>query len=319
LAYLAFFPRIVAGPIVRAGEFLPQLDERPRFTKATLGAALFLLMSGFLKKMAVADFLRENIVDRVFDFPAMYQSGEIVTAAVAFTLQIYGDFAGYTDIALGIALLFGIRLPENFDFPYRSVGLRDFWRRWHKSLSFWLRDYLYISLGGNRVAGWKVYRNLLVTMVLGGLWHGAAWTFVIWGFLHGAALAVERFVERRNEGKGVARTRGPVAGAVGALATFAFVAFAWTFFRADGMQTMRDMAGQIATFTWGLPNVSARVLIVMAAAAAGMWCPHRWYEAVRGAFLRLPWPAQMAVTAAVGYGIYSVSATGLAPFVYEQF
>ncbi|MCZ7583078.1 MAG: MBOAT family protein [Deltaproteobacteria bacterium] len=319
LAYMAFFPRLVAGPIVRAGEFVPQLAPRPRLSREDFGLAVFLLITGFVKKMAIADFLRENIVDRVFDFPAMYQTAEVLVASFAYSIQIYGDFAGYTDIALGLALLFGLRLPENFNFPYLATSLREFWHRWHISLSAWLRDYLYISLGGNRASSLKVYRNLMITMVLGGLWHGAAWSFVIWGALHGGALAVTRYWQRRTERRGVVKEHGPVMHAFLVVCTFIFVTIAWVFFRADDMRTISDMAGQLGTMTWRTTNVSARVWIVMGLAAAGMWCPPRLYEKLRGLFVRAPVPVQIGIGLAVGYGLYRFSSSALAPFVYEKF
>jgi alginate O-acetyltransferase complex protein AlgI len=319
LAYMAFFPRLVAGPIVRWSQFRPEIERRPALTRKDFGLALFLLMSGFIKKMALADFLRENIVDRVFDFPAMYQTSEILTAVLGFTVQIYCDFSGYTDIALGLALLFGIRLPENFNFPYLSESLRDFWRRWHISLSAWLRDYLYISLGGNRNKPWHTYRNLFLTMLLGGLWHGAGWTFVIWGGLHGAALAVTRFFERRREKAGVVRAPGIARRGLNLAATFIFVSIAWVFFRANDMGVIADIFKQIATLSWQAPNVSRNVVIALAAACVGMWFPPKWFAKIRDLYTGLPWFVQVAVAAGVGYMIFRVAASGLAPFVYEQF
>jgi len=319
LAFIAFFPRLIAGPIVRSETFLPQLDERPRIGRRDFGLAIFLLMSGFLKKMAIADYLRENIVDRVFDFPAMYQSAEILAAVFAFTVQIYCDFSGYTDIALGMALLFGLRLPENFAFPYLAGNLRDFWRRWHITLSTWLRDYLYISLGGSRTKPWRLHRNLLITMVLGGLWHGAAWTFVIWGALHGLALSATRFVQRRREKAGVVAAPSAFRKTLNVLFTFLFVSFAWAFFRADDLGTVADMFRQIGTMTWGIPNVSRGVLVAFAFAALGMWFPPRWFEKGRDRFVNAPAPLQIIIAAAVGYVIFRVFASEFAPFVYEKF
>jgi alginate O-acetyltransferase complex protein AlgI len=319
LAFMAFFPRLLAGPIVRSHQFLPALEEQPRLNRERIGLALFLLMSGFLKKMAIADFLRENIVDRVFDFPTMYQSLEVLAAVFGFTIQIYCDFSGYTDIALGLALLFGIRLPGNFEFPYLSASLQEFWRRWHMTLSFWLRDYLYISLGGNRGKSWKTYRNLFLTMVLGGLWHGAAWTFVIWGALHGAALAVERFIERLRKPVNASKEPGRVRTAVQIAFTFLFVSFAWIFFRANDVGVVIDILRQVASWTWETPNISREVVVALAVACAGMWCPPKWYAKIRGLFTRLPVPIQLIVAGLAGYMIFRVSAASLAPFVYEQF
>ncbi|MBZ0272144.1 MBOAT family protein [bacterium] len=317
-AYLAFFPRLVAGPIARADDLIPQLESRAGATRQDVSLAIFLLLSGFIKKIAIADYLRENIVDRVFDFPAMYQTAELVAASFAYTLQIYGDFAGYTDIALGLALLYSIRLPENFDFPYRAASPREFWHRWHITLSTWLRDYLYISLGGKRVRPWKLYRNLMITMVLGGLWHGAGWNFVAWGALHGVALCAHRPWSEWRRRRGKPEPRG-VSLALRVFATFLFVNFAWIFFRADDWGIVGDFFRQLTTLTFGMTNVSAPVLAVMAVAMAGMWCPPAWYVRFRDAFCRMPIAVQLLIAAAGGFAIWKLSAAGLAPFVYEKF
>jgi len=201
--YLSFFPHLVAGPIVRAAEFLPQLHGRrdPRSVQTSLG--LWLIAGGLVKKVVVATYLADRIVDPLFAVPAEHGGVEALVGVYAYAIQIYADFSGYTDMAIGLALLLGFRFPQNFDAPYTAVSLQDFWRRWHMTLSRWLRDYLYIGLGGNRGGRRRTYRNLMLTMVLGGLWHGAAWTFVVWGALHGGGLAVERwFGERRARRRG---------------------------------------------------------------------------------------------------------------------
>ena len=188
----AFFPHLVAGPIVRANELLPQL-RTPRDPRAVLaGPALLLIAGGFVKKTVVADELARRIVDPVFNDPLGRSGPEVVLAIYGFAGQIYCDFSGYTDMAIGLALLLGFKLPQNFDRPYTATSLRQFWRRWHMTLSRWLRDYLYIPLGGSREGPRRTYRNLMATMLIGGLWHGAAWTFVIWGAIHGTALSIER-------------------------------------------------------------------------------------------------------------------------------
>jgi D-alanyl-lipoteichoic acid acyltransferase DltB (MBOAT superfamily) len=192
LSFVAFFPHLVAGPIVRPRDLLPQLAGPARWSSAEASEGLFLIATGLLKKVVIGDFLALNLVDRVFDAPLMYSALECYAAVVGYALQIYCDFSGYTDIAIGSALLLGVRFPLNFNAPYKAHNIVDFWRRWHISLSTWLRDYLYISLGGNRRGKARTYLNLLLTMLLGGLWHGASWTFVVWGGLHGAALAVTK-------------------------------------------------------------------------------------------------------------------------------
>src|SRR4029078_6780569 len=196
----AFFPHIVAGPIVRANELLPQLrtPRDPRAVRA--GLALSLIVGGIVKKTVIADELARRVVDPVYSDPGAHSGAELLAAFYAFAGQIYCDFSGYTDMAIGLALLLGYQLPENFNRPYLALSLRDFWRRWHMTLSRWLRDYLYIPLGGNRKGRAKTYRNLMVTMLLGGLWHGASWTFALWGGIHGTALSGERFARERFPG-----------------------------------------------------------------------------------------------------------------------
>jgi D-alanyl-lipoteichoic acid acyltransferase DltB (MBOAT superfamily) len=196
--YEAFFPHLVAGPIVRAREFIPQLAS-PRDRRAVPATrAVFLICGGLVKKVVLADLLARRIVDPVFDTPGQHSSVEVLVAIYGYAVQIYCDFSAYSDIAIGIALLLGFRFPDNFDRPYAATSLQDFWRRWHVTLSRWLRDYVYIPLGGSRHGPRRTQLNLLVTMVLGGLWHGAAWTFVCWGALHGAGLAAERSLDRRR-------------------------------------------------------------------------------------------------------------------------
>lgn len=192
LSFVAFFPHLVAGPIVRPRDLLPQLAGPARFSASEATEGLFLIAVGLLKKVAIGDYLAVNLVDRVFDAPTQYSGLECYAGMLGYATQIYCDFSGYTDIAIGIALLLGVRMPRNFDAPYKATEMVDFWRRWHISLSTWLRDYLYISLGGNRHGRIRTYLNLMATMLLGGLWHGASWTFVVWGGLHGWALAVTR-------------------------------------------------------------------------------------------------------------------------------
>lgn len=205
LSFVAFFPHLVAGPIVRPRDLLPQLAGPPRFNAHEASEGLFLIALGLTKKIAIGDYLALNLVDRVFDAPLMYSSLEVYAATLGYALQIYCDFSGYTDIAIGSALLLGIRFPLNFNSPYKAHNVVDFWRRWHISLSTWLRDYLYIPLGGNREGHRRTYLNLFITMVLGGLWHGAAWTFVVWGALHGAALAANKWFAERLEARRLAR------------------------------------------------------------------------------------------------------------------
>jgi D-alanyl-lipoteichoic acid acyltransferase DltB (MBOAT superfamily) len=194
--FVLFFPQLVAGPIVRAQDLLPQLAELPALELEAATAGLFRIVIGLFKKIALADTLALTLVDRVFDAPSHFSAIEVVAGVYGYALQIYLDFSAYSDIAIGSAQVLGFTLPENFRTPYRSANLQEFWRRWHISLSSWLRDYLYITLGGSQGAPWRTYVNLILTMLLGGLWHGASWTFVVWGALHGFGLAVTRYFQR---------------------------------------------------------------------------------------------------------------------------
>jgi alginate O-acetyltransferase complex protein AlgI len=236
--YVLFFPHLIAGPILRPNELLPQLQQirRARDARFTLGAALFAL--GLVKKLVFADTLAA-IVDPVFKPDAIASGWEYLLAIYGFSIQIYCDFSGYTDMAIGLAYLLRIRLPTNFLRPYGAASVVEFWRRWHVTLSHWLRDYLYISLGGNRVGRVRQIANLMITMVLGGLWHGANWTFVMWGFLHGSALAIGHLLRGPMRRAGLSLPRW-----LGVVLTFQFVTIAWVFFRAPGLAVAcRVLAG----------------------------------------------------------------------------
>ena len=225
--FVTYFPELVAGPIVRASVFLPQIGRslRPSWHRAVVGAQVVLL--GLTKKLLIADRLAA-LVDPVFANPHAFDSATVLSAVVAYSLQIYFDFSGYSDMAIGISRIIGFDLPENFDMPYISTSITEFWRRWHITLSSWLRDYLYIPLGGNRKGPWRTYLNLFLTMLLGGLWHGAGWTFVFWGFLHGTGLAVHKMWMSV-----VPASRSRARKVAGWLATYAFVCVGWIFFRAS--------------------------------------------------------------------------------------
>ena len=225
LLFVTFFPQLVAGPIVRAAQFLPQLDTKRRFRDVDVHLALGQFLSGFIKKCVVADLLAKP-ADEVFAAPQDYTAGSVAIAVVYYAIQIYCDFSGYSDMAIGTARLLGYELCENFRFPYLARDITDFWRRWHMSLSTWLRDYLYVPLGGNRGSRLFTHRNLMLTMLLGGLWHGASWNFVIWGGIHGVALVVHKEWVRR-----VGAGRLPV---LSWILTLYVVLVAWTFFRAQG-------------------------------------------------------------------------------------
>ncbi len=273
--YLSFFPHLVAGPIVRPNELIPQLDSPRSPRRVDTSRAFYLIAAGLFKKVVISSYLASNIVDEVFANPDQYSSLEILIAVYAYAVQIYADFSGYTDIAIGIALLLGFNFPQNFDSPYAATSLQDFWRRWHMTLSRWLRDYLYIPLGGSRRGVAITYRNLLLTMLLGGLWHGAGWTFVVWGLIHGVGLCAERFWRDRH---GVtpeeSLTRVDIYWR--RLATFHVVCFAWIFFRADTFGVAWDMITGLFT-RWGQdsPLVTGPVLLAIAVGIGSQYLPPR--------------------------------------------
>jgi alginate O-acetyltransferase complex protein AlgI len=322
LLFVAFFPHLVAGPIVRPASLLPQLGaDRPTLSAVDGSEGMFLIAAGLLKKVVIGDYLAINLVDRVFDRTASFSGLETLFGVYGYALQIYCDFSGYTDIAIGSALLLGIRLNDNFRSPYQATSLQDFWRRWHISLSTWLRDYLYIPLGGGRGGAWMTYRNLMITMLLGGLWHGASWTFVFWGFLHGAGQAVTRWWQRRAErGREGPAPESPLwVRVLLGLATFHFVCLAWVFFRADSFGKALAVLRQIGTLTTFHPNLPAKLLGVMALGAATHLLPHGIYDRVKAAFAALPAPAQALCLFAVAFVLREAASSEVVPFVYFQF
>ncbi|MBI1790591.1 MAG: MBOAT family protein [Acidobacteria bacterium] len=311
LAYLAsvsFFPTTLAGPITRVATLLPQLERREKtLAPADGGKAIFLIGIGLMKKLLIADFLADNLVNRVFDFPNLYTATEVLTGVYAFALQLYYDFSGYTDIATGSALLLGIKLPANFNRPYAASSIADFWRRWHITLSNWLRDYLYFSLPGARA---KVlpYLNLVLTMLLGGLWHGANWNFAIWGLLHGIGLAATRAVPGQP---------GPLW--LRRFATVQFVCLAWIFFRAPSLEGALAVLGRIGSLTVSFANISGPLAVVLAIAVAGHYLPAKWRQWSQERFAASPFYAQAAALMLLAIALQYVAATGAAPFIYTRF
>ncbi|HLN31088.1 MAG TPA: MBOAT family O-acyltransferase [Gemmataceae bacterium] len=258
LTFVSFFPQLVAGPIERARNLLPQLQGRPQITQSDITDGLSLFLVGFFKKVAIADYL-SKYVDKVYDAPAQFQAPALILATVAFAWQIYCDFSGYTDMARGVARLMGFHLMLNFNNPYAAVGLGDFWARWHISLSTWFKDYVYFPLGGNRNGLLHTYRNMFLTMVISGIWHGAAWTFVIWGALH----AIGRLVTRQLE-----RTpfyRHSVPKIVKQLLVFAFVTFTWIFFRAQSLNDAWLIISRIFSSGFAAPQFPVLMAILILA------------------------------------------------------
>jgi D-alanyl-lipoteichoic acid acyltransferase DltB (MBOAT superfamily) len=323
LVFVAFFPHLVAGPIVRPRDLLPQLARAARFDPGEGSEALFLIAVGLVKKVAIGDYLATNLIDRVFDAPLQYSALECYAAVLGYAVQIYCDFSGYTDIAIGSALLLGVRFPKNFNAPYKAENVVDFWRRWHISLSTWLRDYLYVPLGGNRKGRARTYLNLMITMLLGGLWHGANWTFVAWGGLHGGALAVTRFVRHWRGKEDVVRERKTVGdwvfSVVKVVATFHFVLLTWVLFRSESFGHAWTFLGRILTFTSYHPNLDARVVGVLAVGIASHYVPERWYEMARERFAALPAPVQGVALFGAALVVRRMASAEAVPFVYFQF
>jgi D-alanyl-lipoteichoic acid acyltransferase DltB (MBOAT superfamily) len=318
LTFVAFFPHLVAGPIVRPRDLLPQFANPARFSAESGAEGLFLIALGLVKKVAIGDYLALNLVERVFGAPLGYSSLEVYAGVVGYALQIYCDFSGYTDIAIGSALLLGVRFPKNFDAPYTAVDIVDFWRRWHISLSTWLRDYLYVSLGGNRKGRARTYLNLILTMLLGGLWHGANWTFVAWGALHGFALAATRAFREWRAGK---RALLPpfVAHALGVFLTFHLVCAGWILFRSETFTKARVLFLKLGEGTTHHGNLDSRVVLVLALGLLGHFVPGGWYSAAKTGFCRLPAAAQAALLFGVLVLLRTVASADAVPFVYFQF
>lgn len=319
--YVSFFPQLVAGPIVRASSFVPQLRRAYQLTRAEMNHAIFLILAGLTKKMLISDYISGNYVDRIFAEPLKHSGFENLMAVYGYSIQIYCDFSGYTDVAIGLALLLGFRLPLNFNSPYKATSITDFWRRWHISLSSWLRDYLYIPLGGNRKGRMRTYVNLAITMLLGGLWHGAAWRFVIWGALHGGALAAHKFWLEVTNQETSPRIQTPFGRALSIFLTFHFVAFCWIFFRATSMEIVGEMLIQIGTDfdPARMGTIIAGYSDIYAVILAGFilhWLPQSWKDQGQQTFAELP---DFAKAIAITFLILLMFQVETTPFIYFAF
>jgi alginate O-acetyltransferase complex protein AlgI len=313
--YMSFFPQLVAGPIVRAAYFLPQL-ARPSKEPIPIAPALLLILGGLFKKVVIANYLATGLVDPVFGAPTSYGGPDLLLATYGYAVQIYCDFSAYSDIAIALAALLGFRFPANFNQPYRAQRLREFWQRWHISLSTWLRDYLYKPLGGNRHGRWKTYRNLLLTMLLGGLWHGAAWKFIAWGALHGGGLAVERMLEPWL-GR---RALSPAARILAILFIFHFVCLAWIFFRAEDFEVARlFIAGFGSGWGEGVQQAGPLMVGLIAMGLAGQFTPDALFDRLAAAFERTPAWGLGAGAGIVVAVINALGPEGVAPFIYFRF
>ena len=325
LFYLSFFPQLVAGPIVRAKDFIPQIRRPLHVSREMFGTGVFLILTGLFKKAIVSDYISLNFVDRIIDEPLLYSGFECLAGIYGYALQIYCDFSGYSDMAIGIALLLGFRFPKNFDSPYKAATITEFWRRWHISLSTWLRDYLYIPLGGNRKGRVRTYINLLITMLLGGLWHGAAVRFVLWGALHGAALALHKlwlkFVPRAKATGAEMSWGWRIAGI---FFTFNLVCFGWLMFRAESMQTVSLMLHQIfSNFNLAVaPQVLKgylSVFLLMGAGYALHMLPASADRTAQRIVAASPTVVQVLLAAGMIWCVMQIKSSDIQPFIYFQF
>lgn len=376
--YISFFPQLVAGPIVRAKDFLPQIYSKIRLSKAEMNEAILLIIGGLIKKAVISDYISVNFVDRVFDAPNSYTAIENLMATYGYAIQIYCDFSGYSDMAIGIALLLGYRLPINFNVPYQATSITDFWRRWHISLSTWLKDFLYISIGGNRngsfggyfftaiffvggiwwgIAMWdkspiplyiaggsllvfiatilfakKSHKalftnfNLMTTMLLGGLWHGASLRFIVWGALHGLGLAFHKLVTTifpRNEKTPTWLNK--IWQVLAVLITFHFVCFAWIFFRARSFSLALDVINNIADLRWEPQNwwiiIQGYQYVFLLISIGFIWhfTPKRFIDQLGVVFYKMPLPLKGVFIGMVFWLVYAMAGTGTQPFIYFQF
>lgn len=377
--FVSFFPQLVAGPIVRAKEFIPQIYQKITLTKEDASMALFLIIGGLLKKAVISDYISLNFVDRVFDAPNSYTSFENLMAVYGYALQIYCDFSGYSDIAIGLALLMGFTLPANFRTPYQSKNITEFWRRWHISLSSWLKDYLYISVGGNRKGSFLGYFfpvlffvgmlfwsisivslsvlpligsllavgifvlsfvlsstpkksmvtnfNLMTTMLLGGLWHGASLRFILWGAFHGIALAIHKFFmelfpSKNTENKLLKKW---FLNAFSILLTFHFVAFCWIFFRAKNFSVATDIIANIGAITFDfnqwmvISAVYKNVFLLLLIGYVWHFFPQRLNDKLYQIFSQTPLILKGLVVAFVFWIVFATASSGTQPFIYFQF
>ncbi len=366
--YVSFFPQLVAGPIVRAAQFIPQMYKDYKLTREQFGLAVFWIMKGLVKKIFIGDYIAVNFVDRVFDAPLHFTGVENLLALFGYSLQVYADFSGYTDIAIGVALLLGFNLPRNFNSPYKAQNVGDFWKRWHISLSTWLKDYLYIPMGGNRggsvfsyimltiillfitllVGYWWVFPalvtiglllifiswkfpgfkkhintniNLMLTMLLGGLWHGASWQFIIWGGLNGLGLVIYKFWRKISPWE---KSNHRLAVVWKIAITFTFITFTRVFFRSESMEVVNGMLQQIFSSTELslIPQILISYkwpFLVMLTGFVFHWLPYATKDRYRGWFIRQHFIAQAAIFAVVVFVVYQSISSEMQAFIYFQF
>ncbi len=318
--YLTYFPLLMCGPITRAGTLIPQLKKNEEASRELLGTGLFLVICGLLKKALLADYLAQ-FNNMVFDDPGAFAGYEVFLAVLGYSMQIYLDFSGYSDMAIGLSSLIGIRLPDNFRFPYQSLNVTEFWRRWHISLSSWFKDYIYIPLGGNRKGEWRTYLNNFIVMMVAGLWHGASWMFVIWGAMHGIALVVHKFCKKRF------LDNIPDTWYVKALSwtlTYVFVLCSWVFFRSHDIQTVGIVFSKVFTdfdLAYFGPFIKARGLWFFALLGGMLMCilKENTYNKIQNIFVGLPWWGKMLVFWAAVQLVLQFCQSSVQPLIYAQF
>ena len=322
--YVSFFPQLVAGPIVRAADFAPQIRRPLVITNDMFARGVYFILIGLFKKAVISDYISLNFVDRIFDNPTLYSGLENLLGVYGYALQIYCDFSGYSDMAIGIALLLGFHFPINFNAPYRSVSITDFWRRWHISLSTWIRDYIYISLGGNRKGKLRQYVNLVITMLLGGLWHGASLNFVAWGGAHGIVLAAHKFFRQEVLHHGCGFQSHGLRKWMAIVLTFHFVCFTWIFFRQKtfiaGWTMLRQIFFNFHAELW--QQVCAGYQYVLAFMAFGYlthFLPDAWQEGIIAQLRRCNVVVYALLLTAAIYMVIQVKSSTIQPFIYFQF
>lgn len=326
--YLTFFPPLLAGPVVRAKDMLPQVEQNAEADSSMISAGFFLIMCGLIKKVIVADYLSQNFVDRVFDNPALYSGFENLMGAYGFTIQLYCDFSGYSDMAIGLALLLGYRFFDNFRSPFKAQNPTEFWHRWHISLSTWLRDYVYIPLGGNRCSKTRKNANLMTTMVVGGLWHGASWMYVIWGALHGMFLVGHKLIfpgkKNKKEAAAEAKSTPWWRVAINVFVTFNLVTIAFMFFRARSLEDVGTMFTQIATSFHAsvIPQFLMSYGLIVALIIGALivhFSPSRWTTALKERYGSLPLLIQVLILVVVLFLVIQFRQSDIVPFVYLQY
>lgn len=321
--FLTFFPPLLAGPVVRAYDMLPQIKANNRATRAMVAEGLFLIMCGLIKKMVIADYISGNFVDRIFENPSLYTGFENVMGMVGFTVQIYCDFSGYSDVAIGLALLLGYRFLDNFDSPFKSQNPTEFWRRWHISLSMWLRDYLYIPMGGNRCGVLRTYINKFTTMIVGGIWHGASWMYLLWGAYQGVLLTGHLVIKRivpscvKLPGRYVRRF-------FNVLITFALTIVGFAIFRSISMEHLATQFTQIANdfhaeIAIEFAQAYAMILTLIGVGLVLHFTPSSWRKKLMGTYAAMPILLQAMVLAVVLFVVIQTRNSELVPFVYLQY